>query len=195
MKPETYIKKYSMTVPVKQIAKHLGRSPTYVIDAQERLGCRPPKRIRQKFARQSQIKKGNVPPNKGKKMSKELKEKVKHTFFKKGNLPHNTRHDGAISIRPDKDGRPYKYIRVGLKKWIGYHVYRWEKFRGPVPKGMVIRFKDGNPLNCKLSNLELMTRGDHAIINKFGSLELLKTRQIIKQIHTKIHEKQNQRSQ
>lgn len=31
----------------------------------------------------------------------------------------------------------------------------WEMFNGPIPEGRQVMFKDGNPLNCKISNLEL----------------------------------------
>lgn len=31
----------------------------------------------------------------------------------------------------------------------------WEMFNGPIPEGRQVMFKDGNPLNCKIDNLEL----------------------------------------
>lgn len=195
MKPETYIRKYSMTVPVKELARRLGRSSTYVAGVQERLGCKPPKRIRDGFAKASRFKPGSVPKNKGKKMPASVRRKVAKTFFKSGHLPHNTRRDGDISIRMDKRKVKCKFIRTALGVWTPYHVYRWQMFRGPVPKGMIIRFRDGNPLNCKLDNLELIDRAEHAIRNRWGSRELLETRKIIKQLNKTIHEKQNQRSQ
>lgn len=67
------------------------------------------------------FKKGSIPVNKGRKqeefMSKEQIEKTKATRFKKGNAPHNTKFDGCISIRTDKCGRKYFWIRTGLAKW------------------------------------------------------------------------------
>lgn len=52
------------------------------------------------------FKKGNTPVNKGKKMPPHVYEKVKHTMFKKGDLPHNTTHFGEpyIHIRKRKNG-------------------------------------------------------------------------------------------
>lgn len=38
--------------------------------------------------------------------------------------------------------------------------YIWEKANGPVPKGHVLILKDGDPLNLKLDNLELITRAE-----------------------------------
>jgi hypothetical protein len=83
------------------------------------------------------------------------------TQFKKGHLPHNTRRDGDISIRPDKRGIPYKFIRVEQSEWIGLHIVNWEKAHGPVPDGSVVRFKDGNSMNCELDNLELMSKAEN----------------------------------
>lgn len=40
--------------------------------------------------------------------------------------------------------RPYAAVKVV-----------WELFNGPIPKGRHVMFKDGNPQNCKISNLEL----------------------------------------
>jgi hypothetical protein len=110
-----------------------------------------------------QFKKGHTPYNKGKKqteyMTTEQIEKTKNTRFKKGDLPGNTLHDGAITIRYHR-GRPYKYIRISKDKWAGYHRYLWEKEYGPIPKGHNIQFRDGDTLNCDLSNLYMISRAD-----------------------------------
>lgn len=195
MKPETYIKKYSATVPVKELARRLGRSTQYVLGKQIKLGCRPSKRIREKFRKASLIKKGNVPFNKGKKVPEHVKAIMAKSWFAKGHQPHNTKKDGVVSIRTDTTGRPYKYIRLSLGKWKEYHVYRWEKFRGPVPKGMLLRFKDGDSLNCNLSNLELIDRTEHMLrntaIRRDIPIEIIKTKSLIKKLRKTIHEKQN----
>jgi hypothetical protein len=50
--------------------------------------------------------KGHLPANKGKKMSAEVYEKAKHTFFQKGHIPVNAKErDGEISIRHDHANR------------------------------------------------------------------------------------------
>ena len=79
------------------------------------------------------------------------------TQFKPGQLPHNTKYDGCISVRADG----YKYIRLELKKWVLYHRYLWEQTYGPIPPGMILVFKDRNPLNCDLDNLELISRREN----------------------------------
>lgn len=115
-------------------------------------------------ARKHWIKKGNIPPNKGKKqkeyMSKEAIDRTKATRFKKGNVPHNTLEDNAITERKDTNGRIYKYIRIKLAKWVLYHRYLWEQHNGPIPKGYNIQFRDGDTLNCDIDNLYMISRGE-----------------------------------
>lgn len=111
--------------------------------------------------------KGHEPANKGKQMSAEVYEKAKHTFFKKGFVPHNTAEaDGAITIRNEtKSNRSYKYIRLSLGNWFPYHQYLWEKQNGKQPKGHCLWFKDGNTMNCELDNLELISREENMLRN------------------------------
>lgn len=86
--------------------------------------------------------------------------------FKKGHLPANTLHDGAITVRldhpKDRNGRPYKWIRIAPGKWVHYHRYKWEKKNGPVPPGYMVVFKDGDTMNTRLSNLKLMSMAENA---------------------------------
>jgi len=104
------------------------------------------------------FKKGQSPPNKGVKMTPELKEKCKHTFFKKGNLPKNTMHDGDLVIRKDKRANiSYILQRVSKGKWVGLHKLKWEEKHGPVPKGFNVIFKDGDHANFDDDNLILVS--------------------------------------
>lgn len=123
-----------------------------------------------------QFKKGHIPANKGRKqkeyMSKEAIERTKATRFKKGQLPKNTLHDYAITERKDKNGRIYKYIRIGLAKWVPYHRYLWEQHNGPIPKGHNIQFRDGNTLNCEIDNLYMISRSKQMKEENSGSKNL-----------------------
>ena len=103
--------------------------------------------------------KGHIPANKGKKMSDEIRQKVQHTFFKKGHLPGNTKHDGYISIRKDSNGRDYAHIRVSQGKFDLLHRHIWIQKFGPVPKGKIVAFKNGN--TSDFENLELITREEN----------------------------------
>ena len=109
--------------------------------------------------------KGHTPANKGKKMSPELYEKCKVSMFKKGNRPDNWKPDGTIVERVDKTGRVYKYYKIKDSYWILYHHKVWRDHNGPIPPKHVVVFKDGNSMNCEISNLELITMAENAIRN------------------------------
>lgn len=109
--------------------------------------------------------KGHVPANKGKKMSPEIYEKVKHTMFQKGHAPQNHRPVG--SERVSRDG--YIEIKVAEpNKWKLKHRVLWEESRGKIPKGSILIFVDGNKQNVVLDNLRLIERGTHAVMNHEG---------------------------
>ncbi|MCF6271597.1 MAG: HNH endonuclease [Rhodobacteraceae bacterium] len=103
---------------------------------------------------------GSVPENKGKKMP--FNANSARTQFKKGQLPHNTKHLGHERIT--KDG--YVEISVAEKNpHTGYerrhvqkHRWLWEKANGPVPIGMVLKCLDGDKTNTALANWEAIPR-------------------------------------
>lgn len=106
-------------------------------------------------------KKGREPENKGKKMPKEIYEKVKHTMFKKGSIPHNSKSAGSEVLRKDKSGKEYLMIKVpGERKLKHKHVHLWETENGKIRKGFNVVFKDGNPLNCCIKNLECISNAE-----------------------------------
>ena len=39
---------------------------------------------------------------------------------------------------------------------------------GPVPKGMIVVFGDGNPMNTDVSNLVLISKGQNAVMNRWN---------------------------
>jgi len=111
------------------------------------------------------FKKGHMSWNKDKSpkdyMPAESYEKLIPTQFKKGTNPPNTKHDGAISIRSDKSGAKYKYIRLSKANWMALHVKIYQEEYGPIPKNHIIVFKDRNSLNCTLNNLECITKAEN----------------------------------
>lgn len=116
-------------------------------------------------AKKTMFKKGLVPYNKGKKqseyMSADAIERTKTTLFKKGHIPPNTKYDGAERI--NKDG--YIEIRIRQGKYVLKHRKIWEEYHGEIPKGHIIIFKDNNPKNCVIENLEMISRAENAIRN------------------------------
>lgn len=94
--------------------------------------------------------------------------------FKKGDLPGNTvfGDEQVIRIRHNyKRNIKTKYIRLGLAKWQSYQHYNWEQANGPVPKGMVLIFVDGDSMNVVLENLKLITMAENALRNS-GTINL-----------------------
>jgi len=108
---------------------------------------------------------GQVPPNKGRKMSPEVYEKTKRTMFKPGARPENRVPIGHETMRGDG----YTYVKIAEKTWKFKHVLIWEAHHGPVPAAHIIVFRDGNPNNFNLDNLECITRKEHVYRNRHGA--------------------------
>ena len=140
------------TVGVQQMAAKLGvRSTPEKIARTGKMSQNHPNVIATRY------KKGNVPPNKGKKVSAEVYEKMKPHMFKKGETPLNYRPVG--SERVNVEG--YVEIKVAdPKTWKLKHRVIWEEAHGPIPEGHNIQFKDGNSLNVQLDNLYMISKAD-----------------------------------
>jgi hypothetical protein len=177
---DTYLKDHYLMQSAKEISQNINRSTTSIYSRLRRLGLVLPEDIKHEHlliglrkgwesGNKGSFKKGNIPANKGKKMTPDQYQKAAPTMFKKGAIPLNSKYDGAISLRCDKrtpnNPRPYYYIRLAPKKWKELHLFLWEKSFGPLTKGQVVRFKDGNSLNCVIENLELLDRKGNMIRN------------------------------
>lgn len=173
-KEDKFLRENYMTIPAKRMAKMLNRCEGTARQRMKILGIVVPPEVVGKFKQDSRIKQGNVPPNKGKKLaeyvSKEAIERMKAGQFKSGHLPHNTKTDLEISIRIDNRGVQYKFIRVGLSKWIPLHRYYWEKENGKIPAKQKLIFKDGDTMNCEIDNLELLTPAELMARNTYHNL-------------------------
>jgi hypothetical protein len=123
--------------------------------------------------------------------------KVTKTQFKKGGLPPNTKHDGAITLRHDKSKKNYYYIRLSKSKWIPLHVKIYQDAYGPIPKNHIIVFKDRNTLNVTLENLECITRKENMLRNTLHRLtpEIKQTIRVLTKLKKTIKngKKQDQR--
>lgn len=108
--------------------------------------------------------KGQVPHNKGKKMTPEVYEKCKGTMFKRGQAPVNYRPVGSERINVDG------YIEVKVKDprtWKLKHNIIWEQNFGKIPKGYVVVFLDQDKLNTNIENLKLVSRRDLLVVNRY----------------------------
>jgi hypothetical protein len=159
--------------PTKKIADDLGLSESSVYNRAWSMGIKkdpvylrstqfPPGYLGGKA---TQFQKGQAPPNKGQKMSTDVYQKVAKTMFKKGNKPMNTQPIGTIHQRSDKSGKMYLYIKLADSNWQLLNRYTWEQYHGPIPKGLIVAYKDGNYLNNDINNLMLLTKKENMARN------------------------------
>lgn len=132
------------------------------------------------------FKKGHTPFNKGKKGIGGWEP----TQFKKGHKPHNYKPVGTERINSEG------YLEVKIAdpaKWKMKHVLVWEEANGPIPKGHVVIFGDGNQSNIHLENLILVSRKQLLVLNRHNLIqkdaELTKTGVILADIYGKISER------
>lgn len=131
---------------------------------------------------------GHTPVNKGKKMSPEVYQKVRHTMFKPGQMPHNSRHDGFERI--SKDG--YIEVRIRPGKFMLKHRLIWENHHGKIPAGYIVVFLDRNPMNCTIENLTLISRKENMSRNSIHRLpvELKSTIKLVNKLKRVIYAKE-----
>jgi hypothetical protein len=164
--------------PTKKIADDLGLSEGSVYNRAYAMGIKkdpvylrstqfPPGYLGGKA---TQFQKGTVPPNKGQKMSTEVYQKCARTMFKKGTIPPNTQPIGTIHQRKDTGGKIYQYIKLADCNWQLLNRYTWEMHNGPIPKGMVVVYKDGNYLNNDIANLLMITKKENMARNTIQRL-------------------------
>jgi hypothetical protein len=138
------------TKSAEECARVLGRSTQSVMGATIRYKI--------KSGRTGHFERGHTPFNKG---LKGINYGGVETQFKKGNKPHNTTFDGAITERADG----YLWIRVAENKWVQYHRYLWEQINGPLADDLIVTFKNGDKRDFRIENLEIITRRENALRN------------------------------
>lgn len=90
--------------------------------------------------------------------------------FRKGQRPKNWKPVGSERIDTGDGCILVKVAEPNV--WRYKHVVVWESSNGKVFKGQVIRFKDGNQLNCSPDNLEQVSRQVHLYLNRNGYTEM-----------------------
>lgn len=124
--------------------------------------------------------------------------KPNRTSFKKGRTPANRKPIGHERVC-SKNG--YVLVKVDqVNPYTGHqgryrakHIVIWEEANGEIPKGMIVRFKDGNNLNCHIDNLQLVSRALNLRLNhnKLNSTvdELKPTVRLLSELEVKVHER------
>lgn len=140
-----------------------------------------------------QFKKGQVPPNKGKRGINYPGSMA--TQFKPGAQPHTWRPIGSERI--SKDGYLQRKITdtgYSPRDWVAVHILIWQEHTGKtLPKGYAIIFVDGNKRNFDPDNLACITRAElmhRNSIHRYPQPLRLAIRQVAT-LKRKINEKQD----
>jgi hypothetical protein len=144
--------------------------------------------------------KGHVPANKGLRRPGYAPGRMRETQFKKGGFPVNRDPDfyviGALRVNTNGYIDMRTSFRPAAAGWRALHTILWEDAHGSVPRGSCLRFRDGDPLNVELANIELIARADNMRRNSVHNLPpMLKSSiQLLGQLKRRIREKQDGRS-
>jgi hypothetical protein len=106
-------------------------------------------------------------------------------------LKSELRFEDKPNIRIGKRG--YKLIYIPIRGWIKYHHYIWEKNYGRIPEGMVIHHINGDRLDNRIENLQMMSNSAH--IKLHWKTSGFKKNQIEKQREAQKNRKRNNKGQ
>lgn len=170
---EDIMRRHYPVTPTKKIAAALGRNERQVFNkaysmglekSQEYLSSANACRFRRGYhpGKGTQFKTGHVAWNKG---MKGLILGGIETQFKPGNRSGTAEklYQPIGTERISKDGYIQRKINDDMpmqRRWRGVHIINWEAINGPLPKGHVLVFKDGNKRNTAVENLDLLSRAE-----------------------------------
>jgi len=109
------------------------------------------------------FKKGQPPPNKGKKVGND--PRMMPTQFKPGHKPAN--HKPVGTIRISRDGYCEIKIEEGMFKWRLLHRIIYERMHGPVPESYIVTFVDSNKQNISIVNLTIIDKKQNCQRNSY----------------------------
>lgn len=167
----------------KDIAARLGMTVTMVYARAAKLGLAKSAAFYQRQARVDgdhlkrvgcahRYPKGHVPANKGPRRPGFASGRMTEHWFKPGH--YSKRWDPERypvgALRLNADGYVDMKVREGLRAWKQFHRILWEDAHGPIQRGLCLVFKDRDPLNIELTNLQLITRAENMRRNSIHNL-------------------------
>jgi len=172
-----FLKLHYPDTPTYQLAEKLNRSTRSVYHHAYALGIQKSKefldtpmsgrlRAGNRCGEPTKFKPGHKPHNAGVKGWQAGGNATK-TQFQPGHRPHNSVPVG--SERVTKDGIHQRKVSEP-NNWRSIHALLWEKHQGPVSKGCIVVFKNGNSSDIRIENLEMITRGENLVRNSINNL-------------------------
>lgn len=158
------------------IARDLGRPLGSTYRQARKLGLRKPTSLIAKWAsersarpdhggRRTQFHKGQVPWSKGTKGVAGVHPNCRRTQFHKGHVSERWDPEAYVvgALRINADGGLDMKVRAGGYRpgdpqWVSLARYVWTRTHGAIPAGMVVRARNGDAHDARLSNLYLTTR-------------------------------------
>lgn len=147
-----------------------------------------------------QFEPGQIPVNKGKKMSAEVYAKVAPTMFKKGDIPANHMNIGEYTHTTD--GYLVRKVQEQGTQWERFEfVHRkvWEEHNGPIPEGKMVSFLDGDRDNCNIDNLVLIDNHENLELNRsklrFSEAEFTKAGLAVAKVKIAVQKKKGKKAQ
>lgn len=141
------------------------------------------------------FKKGQVSINKGKRgIHVPGTEK---TWFRKGSTPHNHKPIGSERV---ENRQGYTLVKVAEPNvWRAKHKIIYEAEHGPLSKGQLVIFLDGDRTNLSLDNLKAISKAESLMLTRrnlrFDDAELTRTATIIAKIKVESYKRKRGLSQ
>jgi hypothetical protein len=148
-----YLRTHYATSQLRELSQALNRSKMAITAKANKLGL---KKAPDFVPDHCGFKPGHQTWNKGKRHRPAGSEKGQ---FKPGGLPPTTKPVGS-ERRASRDGVLYRKVCDKTHEWKAVHVMNWEAKHGPLPDGVVVTFRDGNPQNPDIENLTAMNRDE-----------------------------------
>lgn len=160
-----YVRRWYPVTPTDELAEQLGRSRTATYQVAQRMGLKKdPSYYEAGYGGRTdggkgaacRFPKGHVPWNKG--IHWDSGGRSHETRFKKGQKPHSWQPIGSERVLDGYRQRKVTDTGYPPRDWRPVHVLHWERYRGPVPEGHIVVFKNGNKRDIRIANLECISR-------------------------------------